>query len=77
MEPIVIEGLKAIFVIALPVMAVVVVASVLVGALQSAMTVSEPALGYAVRVGALVVVCYLLLPSMIETVTTLAQHAWR
>ena len=76
MEPIVIEGLKAIFMTALPVMVVVVVASLVVAGLQSAMTVAEPALGYAVRVGAFVGACYLLLPSIIETLTSRARQAW-
>lgn len=77
MEPILIEGLKAIFLSAVPVLVVVVVASLLVAGLQSALTVNEPALGYAVRVGALVAVAYLLLPSIIETLSALALQAWR
>jgi flagellar biosynthesis protein FliQ len=77
MEPILIEGIKAVLIVGLPMMVVVLLVGLLIAALQSAMAIREPALGYVARLLAFLAACYLFLPAGLETVTTLAETAWR
>lgn len=77
MDPILIEGLRTVFIVGVPVVVGVAVAGLIVAALQSATTVVEPALSYAVRLVTVVVLGYLCLPMFIEAVSALALRAWR
>jgi flagellar biosynthesis protein FliQ len=77
MADILIELLRTLFIVGLPVVLFLALAGTVAAALQSATTVVEPALGYAARLVALVIVGYLFLPTFIEAVSALALRAWQ
>ena len=70
-------ALRTLFLSALPVVVAVSLAGTLAAALQSATAIHDPALGYAARLLALLVVLYLVLPSSIDALVSLAQLAFR
>ena len=74
---VVLLGLRTLFVLGVPVVLALAVAGTIIGALQSATAIQEPALGYAVRLLALVCLLYVLLPTAIPTLIALAELAFR
>jgi len=77
MEPILVEGLKTVLIVGTPITIIVALASLLITAVQSSMTVAEPALGHVARLLVFLAGCYLFLPSAIDALTKLAETAWR
>jgi len=71
------QTLEVLFLCALPVVAALTVSSLLVSALQTAMSVHEPAAGYAVRLVALVISLYYTLPAISRSLVTLAETAFK
>jgi len=67
----VISALRIIFLFLLPVIALTVLASLLAAALQSALSIREPAFGYAIRLGAVAAALYFVLPGIIESLNQL------
>lgn len=72
-----VHGVRALFYIGVPVVVVVSLVGTIVGALQAATTIQEPALGYAARLVALVALLYLLFPAFARTCIDLAEFAFR
>jgi len=77
MNDILIELLRTLFIVGLPIVLFLAIAGLLAAAFQAATTVVEPALGYAARLVALVVVGYLFLPTFIDAVSAVALRAWQ
>ena len=71
----VVESLRLMIFFGGPVVLVLAVSGTIVSALQTAMAIQEPALGYAVRVFALLVVLYYILPGTFERFTRLMSLA--
>lgn len=74
---ILVEGLRTLFLLAVPILVVVSLAGTIISIFQSATNMPEPALGYAARILALVAVLYFMLPSFSRSLIELAQLAWR
>ena len=74
---IVLEGIRALFLIGIPVLLAVSLVGTIVAALQAATTITEPAIGYAARVAALVVLLYFLFPAFSRICTKLALLAFQ
>ncbi|MBN8548289.1 MAG: flagellar biosynthetic protein FliQ [Deltaproteobacteria bacterium] len=72
-----VAGIRALLLIGLPLIAGITLIGVIVGSLQAATTIQEPALGYAARIAALLIVLYLLFPAFARTCTNLAELAFR
>jgi type III secretory pathway component EscS len=72
-----IAGLRALFYIGVPIILAVSLIGTIVGSFQAATTIQEPALGYAARILALIVVLYVLFPAFARTCTNLAELAFR
>jgi flagellar biosynthesis protein FliQ len=68
-------ALKCLYLIAAPSILVIFVAGSLASILQSAMSVQEATMNYAVRVIALVLLLYLILPAAVRSITDLAAFA--
>lgn len=71
------DGLKALFLISVPLVAGVALAGTLTAAVQGATSLHDSATAYAVRLLALVVVLYLYLPAFLTQIAALAQYAFR
>ena len=69
-------GIRALLYIGLPIILAICLIGTIVGSIQAATTVQEPALGYAARVLALVGVLYLLFPAFSQTCLNLAELAF-
>ena len=67
------EALRVFFVLALPMVALVSLASTLVSALQGATAIPDPALGYAVRLLAAISVLYFFGPAAIHSLLALTE----
>lgn len=74
---ILLQALKALYLIGVPIVVVVFLASSLTSLLQSAMAVSESSVNYAVRLVAFVLLIYLLAPTLSQTLLSLAELAFR
>jgi type III secretory pathway component EscS len=71
-----VQAIRAVFVIGAPIVIAAAVAGTVASVLQSAMTLSEPAVGYAVRLVAVVAVIYLMFPTFAKLIVLLAETAW-
>lgn len=71
------EGLRTFYIIAAPTILVIFVASSLASILQSALSVQEPTMNYAVRLIAFVILLYLIAPTVIQSMISLAEFAFR
>ena len=71
-----VEALRALFLLAVPVVIVAAVAGTIIGALQSATTIQDSALSYAVRLGAVVALLYFMLPAINRSIMSLATTAF-
>lgn len=71
------EGLKVLIMAGLPIVVVLALAGTLVSALQSATGISDPALGFGVRILSLVLVLYFMLPSVLRSLMTLTEMIYR
>lgn len=69
------EAVRVLFLLSLPLLVAVTLGGVLVGALQSATSVREPALGYAVRAIVTVLILYLLAAQIGPLMLNLAHLA--
>ena len=76
MQDIALEALRILFLQGLPIVIVLAVAGTIISALQSATAINEPALGYAVRLLALVAALYFILPATIKAILDLTQVAF-
>ncbi|MBX7145122.1 MAG: flagellar biosynthetic protein FliQ [Oligoflexia bacterium] len=70
------EALRAFFVLAFPVLAIVSLAGLLIGAFQGATSIKDGASAYAVRLLALIGALYALLPLYSRTLMDLVQAAF-
>ena len=75
--PVLLEAVRAFFLIVIPVTAAVAIAGGLAGALQTSTAITDVAIGYAARLLAAVVVLYFFLPSFGRAVLALAEQAFR
>lgn len=73
---VIVEGLRALFMIGLPTLIAISLIGTIVAALQAATTINEPSIGYAARVAALVALLYFLFPSFSRTCLNLAELAF-
>lgn len=71
------EALRTLYMILLPLVVAISLSGALISFLQSASTVQEQALSYAVRLLAFVLMLYLLLPMFSESLTLLARRAFQ
>ncbi len=71
------EGVKALFLIGVPVVLAISIVGTIVAALQAATTITEPAIGYAARLAALIALLYFLFPAFSRTCTKLALLAFQ
>jgi len=69
-------GLQALFLLAVPVVVAVSLAGTIAAVLQSATSIQDPALGYTARLLALLLVLYLVLPSTVDIIISLARTAF-
>jgi len=74
---VIVQGLRVLFLVGFPVVIVLSIAGTVISALQAATTIRDPALGYAVRLIALVLVLYMILPSSLQALSSLAEMAFR
>ena len=72
----ILEAVRVLFIAAVPIILAVAVAGMIAGTFQAATTISDYALGYAARVGAVVAILYLFYPAVSEAIRTLAQRAF-
>ena len=72
-----VEGLRALFLIVLPLTVAVGIAGGLAGAVQTSTAISDVAIGYALRLLAAAVVLYMFFPLMTRSVVELAERAFR
>ena len=72
----VLETLRVLFIGAVPVVAAATVAGMIISVFQSATTIVDPSLGYAVRLIAVVVVLYFLVSSFAQSIMMLADQAF-
>jgi len=70
------QALRVLFLVGAPVIIILSLAGTLIAALQSATTIQEPALGYAVRMIALVALLYFFFPAASQSVLDLARLAF-
>ncbi len=71
------EAFRILFVIGFPLVVLTAIAGTLMSALMAATTIQEPALGYAIRLAAVAVVLYYMMPYAVRSVTTLGEMALR
>jgi flagellar biosynthesis protein FliQ len=70
-------ALRVIFLFTVPLIVAVLFSSIIVTALQTATAISEPVLGYSVRVLTVVVVLYISLPSLYSSLLELFVLAFK
>ncbi len=68
-------ALNSLYLVAAPSILVIFVAGSLASILQSAISVHEPTMNYAVRLIAFILLLYLILPAAIQTITDMAVFA--
>ena len=73
---IIVEAVRVLLLVGVPLVILLGVAGTLVGALQAATTIQDSALSYAAKLLMLVLVIYLLLPMAVKLVTALAETAF-
>ena len=71
------EGIRALFIICLPIVAALSFSGVLVAALQSATSIHEPALGYGVRLVTLIALLYFFFPVISGYIIRLSELVYR
>ena len=71
------QSLRALYLIGLPVVVVVFLASSVASILQSALAVREGSINYAIRLVAFILLAYLMMPSVSQTLITLAELAFK
>lgn len=77
LEQVMIQGFRVLFMLSLPVLIVASLSGILVGALQAATSIRDPASAYAVRLLALIVVFYAFSSTIAQQLTNLAEMAFR
>lgn len=70
-------ALRTFYLIAAPTVLVIFVAGSIASILQSAMSIQDATMSYAVRLIAFVVLLYLILPTIVHSMTDLAEFAFR
>jgi len=71
----ILQAIKVLFLTCLPILAVLSVAGILSSILQVVTGIHDPALSYAVRVLALIALLYFLIPSLWQSIVSLAEMA--
>lgn len=71
------EGVRTLFLLAVPVLAAASVAGVIASFIQSALSIPDSVVSYAVRLAAVGTSLYLLLPSFVRTLLSLAELSLR
>ena len=71
------EGTRTLFLVALPVVLSAAVAGTLISFLQAALSIQDSSAAYALRLLAVILVLYLMLPSFAQSLLMLAQLAFR
>jgi len=77
MHDLVILSLRVLFMAILPLLGAVALAGMVAGAVQSATAIHDPAISYAARLVAVVVVIYLLFPAFSQALISLTETAFR
>ena len=67
------EGIKVLFLIGVPVTAVIGIAGIVAGIVQGSTTIKDPAIGYAFRLGAFIILASFMLSMAIELIVSLAR----
>ena len=75
LDQLLLESLRVLFLIGVPVLAVAVLSGLVVAVLQSATAIYEPALGYSVRVLSVGAVVYIMAPTILSELKRLFQIA--
>lgn len=71
------EGLRALFLIVVPLTVAIALAGGLAGAVQTSTAITDVAIGYAMRLVAAVTVIYFFYPAFSRTIVALAERAFR
>lgn len=69
------EGLRVVFVLALPIVIAAAVSGIVVGVLQAATTIRDSASAYAIKLVAVLVVGYAMMPTFLELLQRFARVA--
>lgn len=81
MDPMVVdvmmEALRVLLLVAVPIAAALALAGTVVAVIEGATAIHEPALGYAIRLAALVAILYFLTPSIIGLLLRLTDLVYR
>lgn len=72
-----VEAIRALFLIGAPILVAAVVAGLVMGAVQSATSIQDRALGYAAKLSAVVAMIYVMLPAIDRSFRSLAETAFR
>ena len=76
-EQVLIESLKLLFLLAVPLIAALFVVGIVAGALQSATLIHDQVIGYAARLAVLVVTLYLTLPAFTRSLIDLCMLVYQ
>lgn len=71
------EAVRLLFIAIIPVLIAISLAGLLVGTMQAATTIYDVALGYTVRVVAVILVIYIFFPSISQSMVALTELALR
>ncbi|MCO6431227.1 MAG: flagellar biosynthetic protein FliQ [Deltaproteobacteria bacterium] len=71
------QSLRALYIVGLPLLLIVTVSGLLASAIQAAFGFQEAAVGFAVKLISLIVVLYMIVPAAAESVVAVAQLAFR
>ena len=72
-----IEGVRALFLIVVPITVAITLAGALAGVLQASTRITDVAIGYAMRLAAAAIVLYLFFPAFSRSVMNLAELAFQ
>ena len=77
MNEVTLLAMRVLFMAVVPIVVGIGIAGLIAGAFQSATTVHDRAISYAIKCGAAVVVLYILVPHLARALVTLAQGAFQ
>ncbi len=72
-----VDALRVLFLLGIPIVAALSLVSTLVAALQSATSIQEPVLGFGARLIVLVVLLYLMYPTFVSELSALCEAVYR
>ncbi|MEZ4754327.1 MAG: flagellar biosynthetic protein FliQ [Bdellovibrionota bacterium] len=68
-------GIRALFIIAIPIILVAALVGILAAAFQTSTALRDPIISYSLKLSAIAVLLYLMLPSFVRTMISLTESA--